>query len=217
MRRIRHLKVVRWLARALALLCLVLWHCPPASAFTSSPRPPRTQTPDADQRAQIAAREERQRHRYPPLVRALPAAEMASLRGRGPYRNRFFCGVLPWQRSFRDVNLANGNLFKSFSDIQVSPAKGAGLAWQRTYNSQDDRIGPFGIGWTHAYDIRMEEEAGSVNKSDRVDFFGGKHRYTRDADGLYSPPPYLFDELSSNYDEFLVNGPPEILADEQRG
>ncbi len=78
-----------------------------------------------------------------PEVRILSAAEMQHLSGRGPYRNKYFAGTLPWHRSLRDANLCNGNLFKSFTDIQVSPAKGAGLAMQRTYNSQDDRIGPF--------------------------------------------------------------------------
>ena len=60
----------------------------------------------------------------------------------------------------------NGNLFKSFTDIQVAPAKGAGLALQRTYNSMDDHIGPFGVGWTHVYDIRMDEENPTTGQND---------------------------------------------------
>ena len=122
----------------------------------------------------------------------------------GRTSTRLLIGTLPWQRSLRDVNLCSGNLFKSFTDIQVSPAQGAGLALQRTYNSNDDRIGPFGIGWTHAYDIRMEEDAAntptddSLNFADRTDFFGARHKYHRDADGLYSPPAYLYDEMSSD-------------------
>ena len=74
----------------------------------------------------------------------------------------------------------------------------------RAFSGNDDRIGPFGIGWTHAYDIRMEEDAAntptddSLNFADRTDFFGGKHKYHRDADGLYSPPAYLYDEMSSD-------------------
>ena len=121
------------------------------------------------------------------------------------------------------MNLCNGNLFKSFTDIQVAPGKGAGLALQRTYNSMDDRIGPFGQGWTHAYDIRTEEENPTTNQTDdtlnyvdRSDFFAGKHKYHRDADGLYSPPPYLFDETDSKYDSFLVSGPIQALDDTER-
>ena len=54
----------------------------------------------------------------------------------------------------------------TFADLQVSPAKEAGLALQRTYNSQDARPGSFGVGWQHAYDIRMEEENPSITASD---------------------------------------------------
>ena len=159
-----------------------------------------------------------------PEVRPLSKVELEQGFGRGPYRSKYFAGTMPWHRSLRDVNLCNGNLFKSFTDIQVAPAKGAGLAMQRTYNSQDDRIGPFGQGWTHAYDIRTVEENpatnytdDSLNYMDRSDFFGGQHKYHRDADGLYSPPAYLYDETDSSYDTFLVNGPVKSLEDTEHG
>ena len=77
-------------------------------------------------------------------MRVLTAAEMRGLKGRGPYRNPYFCGTLPWQKSIRDVNTQTGNLFKSFTDIQVSLARGAGLVLQRTYNSNNARIGSSG-------------------------------------------------------------------------
>jgi RHS repeat-associated protein len=200
------------LAWVLAISCTVVFAVPAGAGPGAPRREQPTQTPSAAQRREIAARARAAR---PPDVQELSAAEMEGLWGRGQYRNRAFNGVLPWQKSFRDVNLCNGNLFKSFTDIQVSPARGAGLAFQRTYNSNDDREGPFGIGWTHAYDIRIEE-AGNNNVV-RTDFFGGKHVYHRDADGLYSPPPYLHDELSSDYLDSLANGPPTVLSDEQRG
>ena len=160
-------------------------------------------------------------------VRSLSADEMQKVRGRGALRNPYFNGTLPWQRSFHDVNICTGNLFKSFTDMQVAPARGAGLVLQRTYNSNDARVGPFGVGWTHAYDIRVQEApdvaAQSGNNTDtkvddvpRTDFFGGKHTYHRDADGLYSPPPYMHDELNSDYGKFLVNGPPQIFDDTER-
>ena len=159
-----------------------------------------------------------------PDVRVLSASEMEKWKGSGPYRNKYCAGTLPWHRSLRDVNLCNGNLFKSFTDVQVSPGRGAGLALQRTYNSQDDRPGAFGTGWTHAYDLRMEEEnpstnetSDSLNVADRTDFFGGKHKYHRDADGLYSPPAYLFDETQSSYQQFLVSGPVVPLDDTETG
>jgi RHS repeat-associated protein len=222
MKRIRNYRVLRPVAGLLAGVTLLLWTAPPAAALRKPeelrPKDWKTQTPDAVQRRQIAEKAEAARKaaaKHRPDERELSASEMAAVRGRGQYRERAFCGVLPWQRSFRDVNLSNGNLFKSFSDIQVSPARGAGLAWQRTYNSSDDRVGPFGVGWTHAYDIRMEE-AGN-NNVERMDFFGGEHTYHRDADGLYSPPPYLHDELSSEYLNTLADGPPQVASDTQVG
>ena len=162
-------------------------------------------------RAQEAAQKEKQR----PAIRSLSQKEMAAVRGRGPYRNKYFAGTLPWHRSLRDANLCNGNLFKSFTDLQVAPAKGAGLVLQRTYNSQEERIGPFGVGWTHAYDIYLAEDGN--NDVPRSDHFGGKHKYHRDADGLYSPPPYLYDELDSVYQEALVNGTITPITDNDAG
>ncbi len=145
-------------------------------------------------------------------VRPLSASEMARARGRGLYRRPEYCGTLPWQRSLRDVNLCTGNLFKSFTDVQVAPARGAGLVLQRTYNSNDGRVGPFGVGWGHAYDIRIQEAAAvraeegqpataaDTDMVPRTDFFGAKHLNHRDADGLYTPPPYLHDATVSDYD-----------------
>jgi len=183
-----------------------------------------TQTPDADLQAKIDARETAQRNQPRPDFRPLTENEKKGLRGRGPNRDKYLSGApLPWHRSFRDVNLSTGNLFKSFTDIQIAPAKGAGLVLQRTYNSQDEREGPFGVGWTHAYDIRMEEASGEIDAATgdeivpRTDFFGGKHKYIRDADGLYTPPPYLFDEMDSRYNTALINGLPPSLEDIDKG
>ena len=70
--------------------------------------------------------------------RPLTVAEMRGYAGRGPLRSPYLSGApMPWHRSLRDVNLCTGNLFKSFTDIQVAPARGAGLVLQRTYNSND--------------------------------------------------------------------------------
>ena len=207
------------------------WFLQPTSTFAAAyhashrPKPQsmlpkgETQTPDADLQKKI---EDNTRIRHAkPDIRSLSATEMKHMFGRGPYRNRAFNGVLPWQRSFRDVNMCTGNLSKNFTDIQIKAGRGQGLALSRSYNSNDDREGPFGIGWTHVYDIRIEESGVNTSTGDdqitRTDFFGGKHTYTRDADGLYTPPPYLFDEASSNYDQAMANGLPAALEDFDRG
>lgn len=153
-------------------------------------------------------------------VRALSDREMRGVVGRGQYRKPFLCGTMPWHRSFRDVNLCTGNLMKSFTDIQVAPGRGAGLVLQRTYNSNDDRVGPFGHGWTHAYEIRMDDcinvapgEAGADDLTVRTDFFGGKHKYHRDADGLYTPDLYMHNWTESTYDDVLEQGPQPVVDD----
>ena len=120
----------------------------------------------------------------PRAVKAALASLVAVVYLTGPscadtLRNPAACGIRPWERSLRDVNLVNGNLFKSFTDIQVAPARGAGLVLQRSYNSNDGREGPFGVGWTHAYDIRTEDT--DADTMERTDFFGGKHSYVREA------------------------------------
>ena len=150
-------------------------------------------------------------------VRALTTTEMKGIRGSGPHRNAGYSGVMPWQKSFHDVNTSNGNLFKSFTDIQVAPARGAGLVLQRTYNSNDDRVGPFGVGWTHAYDTRMEEVSNGGDKVNNTDFFGAKHQYTRDADGLYTPPLYSRSVMSSEYTNVLEYGVPKVSSDKLVG
>ncbi len=150
-----------------------------------------------------------------PDIQTLTSAQMKSLLGRGAYRNKYLVGAMPWHSTFRNVNLITGNLSLNATDIRVSPAKGAGLVLSRTYNSQDDNIGPFGRGWQHAYDIRMEE-AGN-NNADQTDFFGGKHVYKRDADGLYTPPAYKHDLMESDYKSVLTLGPSDINSDLQTG
>lgn len=169
-------------------------------------------------------------HYADPLIQAAKKAdiqllsdkEMHMISGRGG-RNPYACGLMPWQRDFHGVNTCTGNLMKTFTDIQAAPARGAGLILSRNYNSNDETEGPFGKGWTHAYDMRVAEAVaedsnldGIINANERdgsvrIDSFGGRHRYGRDADGLYTPPPYSQDFLASNY------GSQTVLNDVQTG
>jgi len=161
-----------------------------------------------------AARSRRAAAAMPPAQpdsRFLSSKEMQHAIGRGKYRNEYLCGTAPWHRTFRDVNLCTGNLAKSYTDIQVAAGRGAGLVMNRSYNSDDGRVGPFGVGWQHAYDIRMQEDSvlqadsggdpstADINGVPRADFFGGKHSYHRDADGLYSSPTGFYDKALSTY------------------
>lgn len=225
MTRLRHHWVTRW-ASLTATACMLAIHLIPAPAYTAPVRRINYNAGLSDglsqaltpaQHKRVEANRAEQEHRLD--ARPLTTQEMQQAQGRG-YRNKYYNGVLPWQRSLRDANLCSGNLFKSFTDVQVASARGAGLLLQRTYNSNDDRIGPFGLGWTHVYDIRLEEKGlnptTGEEETTRTDFFGGKHVYQRDADGLYTPPAYLYDELSSDYDIAQVDGPVAVLDDTEK-
>jgi hypothetical protein len=118
MKKVRRTQVLRPVAWLMAALCLLLWTAPPAAAIRRTKeegRRTKTQTPDAEHRQEIARKQASEQ----PEVRELSAKEMASLKGRGPYRNASLSGTMPWHRTLRDVNLSTGNLFKSFTDIQV--------------------------------------------------------------------------------------------------
>ena len=228
MKKIMMNKYIRLLAWTLIVSTFVL--AVPIDVFANPPKSPfEARKPMTAALLQELTSKAAKAHQTTPAkaVSELSVSNMAQIFGRGQYRNQYLCGTMPWHRSFRDVNLCTGNLFKSFTDIQVAPGRGAGLALQRTYNSNDGSRGPFGRGWTHAYDIHMEEsakietdpdmhgvptdpETGSpldtMDRTARQDFFGGEHVYKRDADGLYSPPAYSHDMLVSDYYSSLTNG-----------
>jgi RHS repeat-associated protein len=188
-----------------------------ARRVAASRRAVPTQTPDAAQRKLIAEAEAK-RSRVPD-VRELGAKMLEGIRVQGRVnltakRNQDLCGMMPWQRDIHGMNLCTGNLTKVYTDIQVKAAKGPGLSMVRTYNSNDedgiDDYGnasspdwidarPFGIGWSHAYEIAIVKPAPGSNDVSRTDFFGGRHSYHRDADGLYTPPAYLYDSMTSVY------------------
>ena len=83
---------------------------------------PATDTPDAALRKKIDAKAA-EKVKAQADVRVLTGREMSGIDGRGPLRNAGFAGTLLWQRSLHDVNLCTGNLFKSFTDMQVAPER----------------------------------------------------------------------------------------------
>lgn len=59
-------------------------------------------------------------------------------------------GVLPIRR----VNLRNGNLFLSYTDVSI-PGSGFNLEIQRVYNSRSTQGSGFGFGWSFSYGTRL--------------------------------------------------------------
>jgi RHS repeat-associated protein len=73
------------------------------------------------------------------------------------------------------INVTNGNMFLQQNDYQLSTV-GFGINVARTYNSNSQRIGLFGRGWSTAYDesiIAYDNNLARVNQSDgRAIYFG---------------------------------------------
>ncbi len=60
------------------------------------------------------------------------------------------------------VNTANGNHAYSHTDISI-PTRGLPLAFTRAYNSLAPEPGPLGVGWTHTWNVTLDEQTdGSV-------------------------------------------------------
>ncbi len=73
------------------------------------------------------------------------------------------------------VNVTNGNMYLQQSDYQL-PSVGYGISVTRTYNSDSQRIGVFGRGWSTAYDESIVAYDGNLvrfNQGDgRAIYFG---------------------------------------------
>lgn len=90
------------------------------------------------------------------------------------------------------VEVSTGNLVQEMPLFRLS-GLGPELDFTLVYNSQDLRKGPFGTGWTHQYDERV------VTTTDGAQMFaidcggnGKRNRFSRAADGSYTPPPFTF-------------------------
>jgi len=64
-------------------------------------------------------------------------------------------GALPLgQTMVKGVNLADGHLYKSTTDLTV-PGRGVPLEFSRSYTSGGSERSPLGFGWTHNYRVRV--------------------------------------------------------------
>ncbi len=59
------------------------------------------------------------------------------------------------------VNISNGNMFHQTQDLLL-PAPGLPLQLVRTYNSQVAEAGPFGFGWTHSYNLSIQQQGNTL-------------------------------------------------------
>ena len=103
-------------------------------------------------------------------------------------------------KSGSPVELATGNFSYSTRDLLIA-GLGPDMDLARTYNSNDMRRGPFGIGWVFPYDQRMIETTdGSLMYAICSQPNGKRERFVRQADGSYLSPPHVRATLVKNAD-----------------
>jgi RHS repeat-associated protein len=185
-----------------------------------------------------------------PDVRVLRKAEMQHLKGRG--RIPSLAGQAKWDIIDNGVNLRTRNYTYTATDLTLPGAIGIPVSVVRTWNANDDREGPFGIGWSWSLDVRqaagglikrkaspsrtvptqvnngrnmniakIEATSGGpvvqviqVDGAQCQDAGGEQWIVWRDADGLYTPPPWDHNEYESTYQSVLIgSGENQYLRD----
>ena len=206
-----------------------------------------TAAPAAEAGVQIATRHyrtwQRQRAQQPPSppdVRVLRKSEMLALKGRG--RIPSLAGQAKWDIIDNGVNLRTRNYTYTTTDLTLPGAIGIPVSVVRTWNANDDREGPFGIGWSWSLDVRqaagglikrkaspsrtVPTQLNNARKAIVTQFIAGSSGISiqsvqvdgivsqdlsgeqwiawRDADGLYTPPPWDHNEYESTYQSVLM-------------
>jgi RHS repeat-associated protein len=81
------------------------------------------------------------------------------------------------------VSVANGNMFHRYFDLGF-PSPGGSTYIERTYNSMATD-GPFGHGWTHNYNLRIQEAQNGVALTDGT---GASYLFAKSSSSYTSPP-----------------------------
>jgi RHS repeat-associated protein len=112
--------------------------------------------------------------------------------GTGPGCNNCPCT----EKGMSPVEAMTGNFTHALRTVAVRGV-GPAIDMALTYHSQDRRRGAFGVGWVHPYDQHVMETTDGVNVYALCSQPDGKReRFSRNPDGSYSPPPYVFATLS---------------------
>jgi RHS repeat-associated protein len=96
------------------------------------------------------------------------------------------------------VNTLTG-AFSHNTDIAIA-GRGPSPQFVRSANSNDTRDGPLGPGWTHSYNIRLNDPGDASGAIILVGPEGRSDRYTLAFDGSYTPPPAEYTRLAKNAD-----------------
>jgi len=100
------------------------------------------------------------------------------------------------------VNIVTGNMYTIEEDISVPAGIGLGLDYSRCYNSHKVYQGPLGYGWTHSYNIILEE----IEEDGQVRIMGGDGRaiyFSKKEDQTYSPQAGEHSSLSKEEEGYI--------------
>lgn len=97
------------------------------------------------------------------------------------------------------VNTATGNYYYQHTDLGL-PGRGLSLSFTRTLNVQDGNSGPFGMGWTHSYNLILKMQSDNSVVIRMGD--GHEEFYDPTGDGNYYQSRYagIFSTLLKNAD-----------------
>ncbi|MCK4365664.1 MAG: hypothetical protein KAW45_06410 [Thermoplasmatales archaeon] len=110
-----------------------------------------------------------------------------------------------------DVNIANGNLIFTRTDLEIDAridlpyfvrCRTCGISIERTYNSQSVEDSPFGIGWTHNYNVHLQEAPDETITL--YDGDGSLHDFIKSGDTYISPPGIHSTLIKNDDDTFTL-------------
>lgn len=159
-------------------------------------------------RAPIA--EDRVQAHYTASGRSLPAEPIPDAQTNGSPCSSSEQAINPTAECADPVNTATGSYTQSVTDLALAMPQGLGagepFAWRRTYNSQDEMVGPLGRGWTFSYGVTLVEDA--VSGDVTVKFGNGQQVLFRlQGDNSYEPGRgglSSLEKVSSSPDTFDV-------------
>jgi RHS repeat-associated protein len=97
------------------------------------------------------------------------------------------------------VDTFTGSFGYTHRDVAI-PGRGPAIDFQRTYNSNDPRVGPLGPGWTHNYASRLVLADDQTGDLYLIGPQGRSDRYELNPDGSFTPPSAIHTQLALNPD-----------------
>jgi RHS repeat-associated protein len=109
------------------------------------------------------------------------------------------------------VNSATGSFTETVTDAQLGGA-GNPFRMTRTYNSLDTRTGPFGDGWTFAFNASLWTDPVTGNVTIRAED-GQQGIYRKEPNGDFFPPPGIVAKLTSSTSGYRLTRPEGTYLD----